>query len=511
MLLVRLGQIGLGLLGLLSLGAVFALTTHADGPLSLGAGDLAALRFTLVQALLSATVSVALAIPLARALARRAFPGRGLLILALGAPFILPVIVAIFGLLAVWGRAGGASDLLAAIGLPRLDIYGLQGVVLAHVFFNLPLVTRLLLQGWAKIPPEQLRLAAQLGFSPRDQRRHFEWPLIKAIAPGAFMLVFILASTSFATVLALGGGPKSTSIELAIYTAIRFEFDLGRAALLAMMQVALGLGAAALLLGLGRPVDLGQGLARVQQNWNRPAPWSDALIIVAAALFLFLPLLAVALRGIAGFGALGEVPLARAVTTSLAIAALSTALAVTISCAIAALAARSKRGWLVEAIASLTLIISPFVLGTGLFIVLNPIADPFALAVPVTALVNAALTVPFCVRVLIPGFERAQDHYGRLARALGMSPLDHARLVLWPALRAPLGFAAGIAAAFSMGDLGVITLFAPVDGVTLPLLMFRLMGSYQMEAAAAVGLILVGLSVALFALFDIGGRLGRQL
>jgi thiamine transport system permease protein len=92
-----------------------------------------------------------------------------------------------------------------------------------------------------------------------------------------------------------------------------------------------------------------------------------------------------------------------------------------------------------------------------------------------------------------------------------MSGLSRLRLIYWPAIRAPLGFAGGLAAALSMGDLGVIALFAPVDGATLPLLMYRLMSAYQMEAAAGVALILVALSFGLFALLDWGGRHGRHL
>ena len=90
--------------------------------------------------------------PVARALARRSFPGRAALITLMGAPFLLPVIVAVLGLLAVFGRAGWLNDALAGIGLGRIDIYGLQGVVLAHVFLNLPLAVRLILQAWQAIP-----------------------------------------------------------------------------------------------------------------------------------------------------------------------------------------------------------------------------------------------------------------------------------------------------------------------------------------------------------------------
>lgn len=129
-----------------------------------GAADLAALRFTVLQAALSALASVVCAIPLARALARRRFPGRALAISALGAPFLLPVIVAVLGLLAIFGRSGILNTALRDLGLSQVSIFGLGGVVLAHVFLNMPLATRMILQGWQAIPAERIRLAESLGF-----------------------------------------------------------------------------------------------------------------------------------------------------------------------------------------------------------------------------------------------------------------------------------------------------------------------------------------------------------
>lgn len=505
------GWIALGCLAVLVLGALAAVISRASWPISLGPGDWAAVRFTLVQSVISALLSVLVAIPVARALARRRFPGRGLLVAALGAPFILPVIVAVFGLLAIWGRSGLISEALGVFGLGRLDIYGLPGVVLAHVFFNLPLVTRFLLLGWSSIPAEHFRLAAQLGFGPRDLFWRIEVPMLRAVLPGAAALVFILCMTSFATVLALGGGPKATSVELAIYSALRFEFDLGRAAVLAIVQVVLSAGAALVLLATGRPADFGRGLGAPRRMWSDHGRWIDAAVIGVIAAFLLLPMGAILWRGLGALSQIFDAHLAEALWFSLQITALSTALALTGAIGIASIAARSARGFLIEITATLVLVVSPFVLGTGLFILLNPWVDPFAMALPVTAVVNAALSLPFCVRVLVPAVLRVRSDYGRLADSLGLAGLDRWRLVVWPGLRRPLGYAAGLAAALSMGDLGVIALFAPVDGASLPLLMYRLMGSYQMEAAAAVALVLLSVSFALFALFDWGGRRGRHL
>ncbi|HSF63919.1 MAG TPA: thiamine/thiamine pyrophosphate ABC transporter permease ThiP, partial [Paracoccaceae bacterium] len=131
---------------------------------------------------------------------------------------------------------------------------------------------------------------------------------------------------------------------------------------------------------------------------------------------------------------------------------------------------------------------------------------PPDLALPVTVAVNAALSLPFAFRILAPEARAVQADYGRLAASLGMGATARLRWITLPRLARPMGFAAGVAAALSMGDLGVIALFATEGGATLPLAVHRLMGAYRMDAAASAALLLVALSFALFALFDAAGR-----
>ena len=123
-------------------GPLFVLIFHADQNFTFTAADKAALEFTLLQAALSSLLSVLLAWPLALALSRRQFKGRQLLIVALSVPFILPVIVAVLGLLSIFGHSGILNSLLQFFGFPILSVYGLAGVLLAHIFFNIPLATR---------------------------------------------------------------------------------------------------------------------------------------------------------------------------------------------------------------------------------------------------------------------------------------------------------------------------------------------------------------------------------
>lgn len=485
-----------------SLGAVF---WRAEALGGLALADLRAIRFTLMQAALSAIISCLLAIPLARALSRRRFAGRRLMITGLGAPFLLPVIVAVFGLLALFGRSGLVNQALGWLGLPSVNIYGLQGILIAHVFLNLPLATRMLLQGWAQIPAETFRLAASLSLSDRQVFHTIERPMLKAHLPGALLAVFLLCLTSFAVVLALGGGPRAITIELAIYEAFRLEFDLARAALLGLVQVGLGLAAVILALLVPQPSP-GQGLDRVTERWDGAGVrrFLDALILLAGVLFIAAPMLIVLIRGIA---ALAELPagLWQPALRTLIVAGAATFLVLLMALPLALrIAAKDQRAGakVTEIIGTATIAASPLVLGTGLFLLLNPVIDPVRLALPATALINAMMALPFALRVLIPAACEIEARFGRLSDSLDLPLSARLRHVILPRLRQPLGFALGLSAALACGDLGAIALFADPAAATLPLAMYGLMDSYRTDAAAAAALILVCLSFGLFYLFD---------
>jgi thiamine transport system permease protein len=225
--------------------------------------------------------------------------------------------------------------------------------------------------------------------------------------------------------------------------------------------------------------------------------------ITLAALFFALPLGAVVLRGVPGLVDLpGQVWAAAG--RSLGIALASTAVSIGVALVFAMAAARG-RAWPALA-ATLPLAASSLVLGTGLFLLLQPYVRPSSLALPVTFVINAALSLPFAFRILAPEARSLYTDYHRLSQSLGLTAWARLRWVVLPRLSRPLGFAAGLVAALSMGDLGVIALFAGDAEATLPLIVHRLMGAYRMDQAAAAALVLVALSFTLFWIFDHWGR-----
>ena len=495
------GGIVAGLVLALTLGTLCAVALRAEFQTVLGAADWAAIRFTVSQAFVSAAMSCLLAIPVSRALARRQFKGRGALITLLGAPFLLPVIVAVLGLVMVFGRNGIFNDVLGFLGMPEISIYGFHGVVLAHVFFNMPLVTRLILQGWLAVPSERFRLAASLN-APIG--RLIEWPMLRNILPSAFLVVFLICLMSFAVALTLGGGPKATTVELAIYQALRFDFDLGRAALLALVQFGICAVAATIAWGITSPEVSGAGFDRAVQRWDGGVK-RDVLSISLAALFLILPLGMIVLRGSSALLSL-QPDIWQAALRSVIVALCSSAL-----CTVMALALALRAGRLVAVAGVLPLAASSLVLGTGLFLIVYPYISPAKLALPMTMLVNAVLALPFVLRAIAPAVTKIESDFGRLGASLAMSKGTWLWRIVLPRLRGPIGFGAGIAAALSMGDLGIIALFAGDAQETLPLAMYRLMGAYKMEAASGAALLLLIMSFTLFWICDRGGRVNADL
>ena len=110
--------------------------------------------------------------------------------------------------------------------------------------------------------------------------------MLRERLPGAFLAIFLVCLTSFAVALTLGGGPRATTVELAIYQAFGFDFDLGRAALLALVQFGICATAAVVAAAISVPSGFGTGLDRPVQRWDAKGPLArllDTLAIGAAA------------------------------------------------------------------------------------------------------------------------------------------------------------------------------------------------------------------------------------
>ncbi|WP_343711565.1 thiamine/thiamine pyrophosphate ABC transporter permease ThiP [Kosakonia radicincitans] len=470
-------------------------------------------RFSFWQAFLSALLSVFPAIFLARALYRRRFPGRLALLRLCAMTLILPVLVAVFGILSVYGRQGWLASLWHIFGLEwHFSPYGLQGILLAHVFFNLPMAARLLLQALEQIPGEQRQLAAQLGMRGWAFFRFVEWPWLRRQIPPTAALIFMLCFASFATVLSLGGGPQATTIELAIYQALSFDFDPARAALLALMQMICCLGLVLLSQRMSKAIAVG---SHQIQGWRNPedrlfSRITDIALIVLALLLLLPPLLAVIVDGLnmSLLKVLGEPVLWQATATSLRIALAAGLLCVVLTMMLLwssrELRARQQTmaGQALELSGMLILAMPGIVLATGFFLLLNNSIGLPTSADGIVIFTNALMAIPYALKVLENPMRDITARYSMLCQSLGMQGFRRLRVVELRALQRPLAQALAFACVLSIGDFGVVALFGNDDFRTLPFYLYQQIGSYRSQDGAVTALILLLLCFILFTVIE---------
>ncbi len=469
-------------------------------------------RFTIWQAVLSSLLSVLFAIPVARALySEGRFPGRGLILRLFALPLALPALVTVLGITSIYGRNGFIAQLSQTLGYPvQPDIYGLTGILIAHVFFNMPLAVRLILAAYESIPADYWKLAAQLGMKGRARFRLIEWPTIRRNLPGMIGLIFMLCVTSFTTVLTLGGGPRATTLEVAIYQSLHFDFDPARAVALTLAQLTLTVLIIAALRLTGRPSEEGFTLTTAPRRYGRPDGLERLLNIVAIGigfLYVALPVAGIVVSGLAAdlMRLMSERAVLTAIGTSVVLGFGAALLAVilSLSLVIAREATKSRRlANFFDTGASLILVMPPIVIGAGWFILLRHFTDPFTMAPFMVVTVNAAMAMPFAVRLLRPAWDTSAVRHNRLCAQLGISGFNRLRLIDWPAIRRPFGMAFAFAMALSLGDLGTIALFGSDALQTLPYLLLQRMGSYRTFDAAGLALILGILCLCLMMIAD---------
>jgi thiamine transport system permease protein len=476
------------------------------------------LVMTTTQAGLTTVLSLTVGTALAWALNRLHFPGRDLVVGLFASAIVTPGIVVAFGMLAVWGRSGWINDLALALFGTRLDlpIFGLGGILAAHLILDGAFAARVLLSRLDATPLPRLRTGQSLGLTAAQRFAIIDWPTIRGTLPGLGAVIFLLAFTSFPVVLLLGGGPANQTLEVAIYQAAKLDFDLSAAVTLALVQIAV-CSAIVLAASAFSPVPPSLGTSRPQGWSDGPAARTLQWVVLGLCLIGFvLPMLAVLVGGLGeGLGAVIARPsFWNGVVTSLVIASASAALtlllALVLSLGRAATAVRGLRIG-VNAPSYAYLAVPAVVLALGFFLMARSLHITLDVAAPVVVVVaNALLALPFAVATLGPPLDAIARSRGKLIRSLGLSSFRQFAAVEWPLVAHEAGLAVALAFCFSLGDLGVIAFFGTQDFATLPLLLSRALGAYRTNDAAAIAALMLILTIAAFVLLPrLFGRLAH--
>lgn len=473
------------------------------------------LWFTVWSSLTATALTTLLGVPVAYALYRLRFPGRGLLRALVVMPFVLPTVVVGVAFRTLLAPAG-------PLGFLGLDGTAL-GILAALVFFNLSVVVRTVGGLWEGLDHRREDAAAALGASPWQVLRTVTLPALKPGIVSAATVVFLFCSTAFGVVLTLGGLRYGT-VETEIYILTTQFLDLRAAAVLSVVQL---LAVVVLLLLAGRArgrrspaLERAGDLSRRRRPGRRDLPALAATALVVA--FLATPLLTLVVRslradggwGLGNYQSLGTtggattllVPVWTALDNSLRTATDATTLALTLGLVVAFLVSRPARDQaqrrargLLDGLFMLPLGVSAVTIGFGFLITLDqPPLDlrSSPLLVPVA---QAMVALPLVVRTLVPVLRSIDPRQRQAAATLGASPARALLVVDLPTVWRPALAAAGLAFAVSLGEFGATSFLARPDRPTLPVVIYQLISrpgeaNFGMALAASVvlGVVTVG-------------------
>ena len=428
--------------------------------------------FTLWQATVSTLLTLLAGLPLAWALARFSFRGRSVVEALVLVPFVLPTIVVATAFLA-----------LLPDGVER----SVWAILLAHVFFNVAVVVRVVGAFWAGLDQRLWDAAATLGAGPVARSLRLTVPLLAPALAAAASIVFLFCFTSFGVIVVLGGIHYAT-LETEIYNQAARLFDLRTAAALALLQLA----AVAAVVVVSGALERRLGGAR---RPGRPAPRPTGgrrlavVAIVAVSLgLLSLPPLALVVRslqvsggyGLDHFAALFDATPAllvtpwHAVLNSILFATTAAAIALAVGVPAAVSVARGSRG--LDALLMLPLGASAAMLGFGFVLAF---ADPpldLRSSIAIVPLAQALVATPFVVRSLAPALRARDPRLPEVAAVLGATPSQVRREIELPLLARPLAVAAGLAFAVALGEFGATVFVVRAEWPTLPVAIFRFLG-----------------------------------
>ena len=466
------------------------------------------LGFTLYQAKLSTILTLILGLPAAYLFARFQFAGRKFLRVLITIPFILPTVVVAAAFNTLLGPRGwlnlGLMSLFNLSSPPINMLNSLSAILLAHVFYNISIVIRMVGSSLSRLNQNLPLVAQNLGASPWRAFKEVTLPLLMPSILSATLMVFLFDFSSFGVVLMLGG-PQFSTLEVEIYNQAMNRFNLPVAGLLSIVQLAFTLLVSVLINRSNQP-RYGKAAMASESSGLRIARkgWEKAFVIIMVTVLLLLmvtPTVSLVTRSFFTFeaarGERGElntgftlryyrelfenrekslfyVPPILAIRNSIVYAGITMLLATTLGLiSVYAIERLSSLSRFLEPLFMLPLGASAVTLGLGFLIVFGSSVltqGRFQALIPIA---HSLVALPLVIRTLLPALRGIPANLRLAATSMGASPLRVFREVDLPILFRAIVVSLLFAFTISLGEFGASSFLSNTAMPTIPVAIFR--------------------------------------
>ena len=475
------------------------------------------LAFTVWESLLSAVISVGLAIPFSVFFSKYSFFGRKAILTASDVAFSLPAILCVLGFVIFYGNNGILNNILVSLHITEEKIkfiYSFPSVIMAHVYLNFPVAFSLITSALSGMDEKEEMASKLLGKSNFYTFIRITIPKVKGTIISAFILIFLFCFPSFLIVMSLGGSPKYYTIEAEIYRRTYTDVNTVSSSSLALFSFII-MSLLLLISGYGREEKKASRSKRIikkARGWKKLEAFALSLMIT---LFLAPPLLSIIYRAfftkdgaftlkawldIASSSPTGAGTGLNAIFNSLLIALVSSFLAVSLSTAISISAVRRKSR-IIPLLTSLPMAAGSVSLGLGFaFLSTRLPYKSIYISYILVILAHLVVVMPFTVRTIMPGAKRIPDTLTLASMCLGKGCYSSYRKVEKPMLKSYRRRAFAFAFALSLGEVNATMALAEGKVTTLPILIYKMINQYNYQGASALAIILLTTAIIVFAI-----------
>jgi len=466
-----------------------------------------------IQAFLSSLFSCLLAIPFSLSLFRQKQSIINKLLISLsGYSFVLPPILVVYSVIGIYGLKGILNETFNFYQLLDIkSLFGLKGILIAHVLLNAPFATRIFYQNLNTIPKSYVEVAKSMNFGFWLNFFKLEWPIIKQNFFTVFLIIYILCFLSFAIVMALGGGPRTSTLEVAIYQSVFFELNFNKAIVLSAIQITICLS----LMLVGFFTLRGTNYFDIQTedfiypfSKRKLIVYIDSGIIALFSIFLFSPIFYIFinfLKNLFNTNFYLNAHFIDAFTNSIILCLITGFFVSFFGLVISIILVNCRNNFFYQQtlfiLSSIILIVSPVIISLGYFIILGELRYVNFVNFVVIIMINCIFLIPFAILILFTKLKNIYLNFNDIKTAFRINEKSFF-LIIFPLIKKNIFFVFSFSAALSFGDFTIISFFKNVNFQTLPSLLYKLVISYRFTDATFVAGFILIFSLFIYLLFD---------
>ncbi len=472
------------------------------------------LNISFIQATLSALLSIIFAFPIAYLTSRYSFFLAKVLRAVSIIPFVLPSIIVIVSMLSLYGRAGLINRIL---GTEYRVLYGLTGIILSHVFYNVSIAYRFLEDGWNNIDVRYRQISKSLGEGKFRFIRKVVLPEMLPYLLSSFFIVFIYSFLSFAIVLVFGGFEYST-LEVELYNAFSIDTSGVTTSIYGLVQTIITL---ILIIALVVISNVKKRVrTRVVITKALPLKYGSIeqkifirLAVIIVLLFILLPLISLFVLSFENNGSftfenyinlfspkrvfMVRIDVFDVMLQSLSIS-IPAALITLILSMLVTLIIKGRRSNLLEVYMLIPIGISTVSLSYGVLYIFRDVFSP----VIVIVLIHTILAFPIGLRMLKSYVDKLPELLIFIARSLGASRLYTFRTVELPMYAKGIANLLSYAVAISLSELTAVFVIGKGSIQTIPIAIYKYINNYQFGQALSLSSLYIVLLFIIFLLID---------